>query len=183
MKDPSNIRAERHSSLNRRHFLRGLGTCMALPAFESLMPSVVAAADDLARRVATTATGAPLRSAFVFFPNGAIPKHWRPEGGQSDFAFNSTLQPLDKVRQQVQVMGGLDHLNADGSKDGAGDHARGNGVFLTGVRLNKSATDIRCGISIDQVIANQVGHLTRLPSLEVTCDRKRQSSGCDSGYS
>ncbi|MGY8688868.1 MAG: DUF1552 domain-containing protein [Verrucomicrobiales bacterium] len=164
--------------------MRGLGTCIALPAFESLLPtSHLAAAEDVARRLATTATGAPLRSAFVFFPNGAIPKHWWPEGGPSDFTLNQTLQPLEQIRQKVQIMRGLDHKNAEGGKDGGGDHARGNGVFLTGVRWNKNATDVQCGISIDQVIANQVGHLTHLPSLEVTCDQNRQSSGCDSGYS
>ena len=67
--------------------------------------------------------------------------------------------------------------------DGAGDHARGNGTFLTGVRLKKSATDIRAGVSIDQVIARQVGHLTRFPSLELACDAVRKSGACDSGYS
>ena len=55
-------------------------------------------------------------------------------------------------------------------------------MFLTGVRLNKSATDIRAGISIDQTIANQVGHLTRFPSLELTCDTDRRAGNCDSGY-
>ncbi len=168
----------------RRQFLRGLGTCIALPAFESLLPnSRLWAAGEAALPLATTATGAPLRTAFVFFPNGAIPRHWWPEGEGSDFVFKETLKPLENVRGKVQVMGGLDHVNAEGGRDGAGDHARGNGVFLTGVRLNKSATDVRAGISIDQVIANHVGHQTRLPSLELTCDRKRQSSGCDSGYS
>jgi hypothetical protein len=53
---------------------------------------------------------------------------------------------------------------------------------LTGVRLNKSATEIRAGISIDQVMAGQVGHLTRFPSLELTCDVERRSGSCDSGY-
>ncbi len=61
--------------------------------------------------------------------------------------------------------------------------ARGNGTFLTGVRLKKSATDIRAGVSIDQVIARRVGSLTRLPSLELACDTGRKSGACDSGYS
>ena len=87
------------------------------------------------------------------------------------------------MRRHVQVLGGLDHANAKAGNDGAGDHARGNGVFLTGVRINKSATDVRAGVSIDQVIAKQIGHLTRFPSLELTCDANRQAVGCDSGYS
>jgi hypothetical protein len=82
----------------------------------------------------------------------------------------------------VQVLGGLDHREAEPGPDGAGDHARGNGVFLTGVRLKKSATDIRAGMSIDQAIAREVGHLTRFSSLELTCDTGRGSGSCDSGY-
>jgi hypothetical protein len=170
-----------HSAINRRHFLRGLGACVALPAFASLLPARAWASGG--PRLATTATGAPLRTAFVFFPNGAIPARWWPEGGETGFRLNSTLAPLEPLRRHVQVLGGLDHANARGGADGAGDHARGNGVFLTGVRLNKSATDVRAGISIDQVIARQVGHLTRFPSLELTCDATRPSAGCDSGYS
>ena len=158
---------------------------MALPAFESLRPFKLLAAESgsAAGKLAATATGAPLRTAFVFFPNGAIPSAWWPGAEQPDFALSDTLQPLERSRELVQVLGGLDHTCANGGPDGAGDHARGNGVFLTGVRLKKSATDIHAGVSIDQMIAKQVGHLTRLPSLELTCDNLRKSASCDSNYS
>ena len=179
---PDSFTAEQHTqAMNRRHFLRGLGACIALPSLASLVPSRLLAA-QAAKGLATTATGAPLRTAFVYFPNGAIPASWWPEGGGSDFRFGPTLEPLAALKNQLQVVSGLDHANAKGGKDGAGDHARGNGVFLTGVRLNKSATEIRAGISIDQVMAGQVGHLTRFPSLELTCDVERRSGSCDSGY-
>jgi hypothetical protein len=167
-------------NLDRRHFLRGVGACVALPLFESLRPSGLLAAP--ADKLAVTATGAPLRAAFIFFPNGAIPSAWWPEGKGTDFKFSRTLQPLEKSKQFVQILGGLDHKTADPGPDGAGDHARGGGTFLTGVRLNKSATNIRAGISIDQAIARQIGHLTRFPSLELTCDGERRSGACDSGY-
>ncbi|HEY3757488.1 MAG TPA: DUF1552 domain-containing protein [Opitutaceae bacterium] len=176
----------RAAALSRRSFLRGVGTLVSLPAFGSLLTRKVSAAELVDAQLATTPTGAPLRTAFVFFPNGAIPKHWWPTGGAlspADFAFGATLSPLEPVRQHIQVLGGLAHRNAIGGVDGGGDHARGNGVFLTGVRLNKSATDIRAGISIDQVIANHVGHVTRFPSLELSCDATRKSADCDSGYS
>jgi len=84
---------------------------------------------------------------------------------------------------KIQVMGGLEDRSAQPGEDGAGDHARANGTFLTGVRLKKSATDLRAGVSIDQVIAREVGHLTRFPSLELTCETERPSGICDSGYS
>src|SRR5262249_39249439 len=50
------------------------------------------------------------------------------------------------------------------------------------VRLNKSATKVRAGVSIDQVMSQEIGHLTRFPSLELTCDAIRKSGACDSGY-
>lgn len=170
-----------HRALHRRHFLRGVGAAIALPAFESLGASRLLAAES-APRLATTATGAPLRTAFVFFPNGAIPNTWWPQAEGRDFEFSRTLKPLEPLKDFVQVMGGLDHQNAEPGPDGAGDHARGGGTFLTGVRLKKSATDIRAGVSIDQILARELAQLTRLPSLELTCDAVRKSGACDSGY-
>src|SRR5881396_2636304 len=179
------IAAQRFASLSRRHFLRGLGACLALPAFETLRPFGVFAADaNAAGPLALAPTGAPLRMAFVYFPNGAIPGNWWPTGEGKDFELNKTLQPLEKVRDRLQVISGLDHVNATPGPDGAGDHARASGTFLTGVRVKKTAgADIQAGISIDQVAANQIGHLTRFPSLELTCDAVRKSGNCDSGYS
>ena len=175
---------QRHASFSRRHFLRGLGACIAVPAFESFLPAkLLAAAAATEGTLATTATGAPLRTAFVYFPNGAIPDAWWPANEGKDFPLSRTLQPLAATQKQIQVIGGLDHLNATAGMDGGGDHARANGTFLTGVRMKKSATDIRAGISIDQAIARQVGHLTRFPSLELTCDAGRNTGACDSGYS
>src|SRR5688572_13493042 len=174
------LAAERRASLSRRHFLRGLGACMALPAFESLRPFRV-----LGAPAGAAAKSAPVRMAFVYVPNGTIPSAWWPEGGGGkDFELSRSLQPLEKVRNQLQVISGLDDLNADPGPDGAGDHARAGGTFLTGVRVKKTAgSDIYAGASIDQVVAQQIGHLTRFPSLELTCDNVRKSGNCDSGYS
>ncbi len=169
------------TGFSRRHFLRGLGAAIALPAFSSLVPPSLAAATSA--KLAVTPTGAPLRTAFLYFPNGAIPAAWWPAKEGTDFQLSKTLQPLADLRQHLQVVGGLDDHSADGREDGGGDHARANGTFLTGVRLKKSATDIRAGISIDQVFARQIGHLTRFSSLELTCESERPSGACDTGYS
>ena len=183
------MNAERNGStssvpqdLNRRHFLRGLGASIALPAFASLGSPRLVAADGIGG-LATTASGTPLRSAFIYFPNGAIPAAWWPDGGGADFTFKKTLQPIEPLKGLVQVLGEINHKTAEGGADGGGDHARANGTFLTGVRLKKSATDVRAGISIDQVMARQLGHLTRFASLELACDSGRKSGACDSGYS
>ena len=171
--------------LNRRQFLRGLGACIALPSFESLLSSRASAVEaDPALRLATTATGAPLRMGFVYFPNGAIQSAWWPKGEGTDFELAATMQPLAPIKDHLQILGGMDHVNATPGPDGAGDHARASGTFLTGVRVKKTAgSDIHAGVSIDQLVARQVGHLTRFASLELTCDAVRKAGNCDSGYS
>jgi hypothetical protein len=166
---------ERHQSLSRRQVLRGLGACITLPTLLSASPAF---AKSLARNAA------PARMAFVYVPNGAIPAAWWPAGdGGADFELSPTLAPLAHVRRQIQVISGLTDVSAESGADGAGDHARAGGTFLTGVRIKKTAgSDIKAGISIDQVIANQIGHRTRFASLELTCDVVRKSGECDSGY-
>jgi len=177
----TSLAAERWHSLNRRRFLRGLGACLALPTLHSLRLGAAPAASS---SVATTASGTPLRMAFVYFPNGAIQPNWWPQGTGANFELAATMQPLSRVKHQLQVLGGLDHVNATPGPDGAGDHARASGTFLTGVRVRKTAgADIQAGVSIDQIVARQLGHLTRFPSLELTCDSVRKSGSCDSGYS
>lgn len=171
--------------LSRRNFLRGVGVCVALPAFESLLPRAVrAAVSDAVAPMATTATGAPVRMAFVYFPNGSNQHKWWPTGEGSDWQLGPTMAPLASLKQKLQVLSGMDDVSANPEADGAGDHARANGTFLTAVRLRKTAgADIQAGISIDQVAAERIGHLTRFPSLELSCEPVRKSGLCDSGYS
>jgi len=182
---PEQLAAQRHFSLNRRRFLRGLGACLALPTLGSLRPftSTASAAETVAAGGATAA-GSPLRMAFVYFPNGAIQDAWWPKNQGEGLQLAETMQPLDGLKHRLQVIGGLDHVHATPGPDGAGDHARASGTFLTGVRVRKTAgADINAGVSIDQMVARSIGHLTRFPSLELTCDAVRKSGNCDSGYS
>lgn len=171
-------------TLSRRQLLRGLGACVALPALESLRP-FQSMASGLEPGPGVSTTGAPIRMAFMEFANGALPQHWWPQGEPGrEFQLNRTMQPLEPVKSKIQIIGGLDHRNATPGPDGAGDHGRAGGTFLTGVRVRKTqGADIRAGVSIDQVAANQIGRLTRFPSLEITSDIVRQTGDCDSGYS
>ena len=174
------ILAERRAALSRRRFLRGVGACLSLPAFESLLLNGPRAA------VAAGGTSVPKRLAFVYIPNGVIQPTWWPEPGASekDFTLKQTMKPLERLKGQIQVISGLDQVNSTAGPDGPGDHARASGTFLTGVRVRKTAgANIHAGVSVDQVVAGQVGHLTRFPSLELTCDAVRRSGNCDSGYS
>ena len=126
---------------------------------------------------------APLRIAFMTFPNGCNLDRWWPTGEGAAFQLNQTMASLESVKHKLQIISGLDHLNAEPGPDGAGDHARANATLLTGVRARKTAgADIHLGVSVDQVAAQHVGHHTRFPSLELTSDPDRQAKGCDSGY-
>ncbi len=178
-----NLAAERRWSLSRRHFLRGLGACVALPALPSLRRLVHAA--EVAPSIdAAAAAGTPRRMAFVTIPNGVNLDHWWPKGEGKEFELAATMEPLAALKNQIQVISGLDHINATAGSDGAGDHARASASLLTGCRAKKTAgADIRVGPSIDQAAAQHVGHLTRFGSLELTCDNVRSSGNCDSGYS
>jgi hypothetical protein len=177
MKKSHNQNPGQFTNMNRRRFLRGLGACVALPAFASFEPVRALAAPSVV-------TKAPVRMAFLYVPNGIIPSAWWPEETGSNFSLPTTLQPLEKMRDKFQLISGLQDLSANPGADGAGDHARAGGTFLTGVRIKKTAgSDIHAGVSIDQVAAQRIGHLTRFPSLELSCDAVRKAGDCDSGYS
>ncbi|MCF6314121.1 MAG: DUF1552 domain-containing protein [Verrucomicrobiales bacterium] len=169
--------------LNRRHFLRGLGVSVALPSFEAMLPSKAAAAASVKGK-AVTASGMPLRMAFLYKPNGVNVDKWKPTGTGADYQLNATQKPFAKFKKDIHLISKLEHKNGTSGGDGGGDHARANASFLTGARPFKTAgADIKLGISVDQVVANEIRQLTRFPSLEMSCDGVRKSGVCDSGYS
>ncbi|MEO7413083.1 MAG: DUF1552 domain-containing protein [Opitutaceae bacterium] len=172
------------AALNRRRFLRNFGLCMALPALESFAPKkLLGATAGGPRLAATTETGAPLRTAFLYFPNGAIPSYWWPAATGKDFALNRTMAPLAAVKDKLQVLGGLSVVAANSGSDGGGDHARANGTFLTNVRIKKTnGADFYAGVSADQIMAQQIGLLTPFRSLELSCDTILNIGGCDTDY-
>lgn len=170
-----------HHNSNRRRFLKAVGISMALPAMEAFP---LASASTTQRSNGQQDSNAPLRTAFVYLPNGAQQDSWFPSGSGNNFELSPTMKPLESVKQQIQVIEGLDHQHAEAGPDGAGDHARAIATFLTGMRARKtSSSNIYLGQSIDQLIADKVGRNTKFSSLELTCDSIRQSGRCDSGYS
>lgn len=165
----------------RRAFLKGLGTTLALPWLEAMAPRLPLRAAPAPNG---SPAGPPLRMAFVYVPNGANMADWKPRREGNDFDLPYILEPLKAARADVQVLTGLAHDKAFPNGDGAGDHARASATFLTGCQARKTAgADIQVGISVDQVAALRIGRQTRLPSLELSCDRARQAGACDSGYS
>lgn len=161
--------------LSRRTMLRGLGCAMGLPLLEAMLPG---------RALAAGAAKPPVRMAFVSTPNGMIMDAWRPVGEGAAFEFGPTMQPLAELKSHVTVFSGLAQENGFAKGDGAGDHARSSASLLTGAHpVKTSGANIRVGQSVDQAAAERVGHLTRLPSLEIGIERGRDAGSCDSGYS
>lgn len=159
--------------MNRRTVLRGAGATLALPFLDAMRPA--AAAIESTR---------PVRSAFVFFPNGAIMPQWKPSGVGERFQFSESLKPLEPFRDDLFIASGLAQDAARSHGDGGGDHARNASTFLTCAHpVKTNGADIFVGRSIDQEIAAVVGDQTRLPSLELGLDRSQHSGRCDSGYS
>lgn len=165
-------------TLSRRTVLRGLGTTVALPFLEAMLPR------GLGLRAATPALEAPRRLAFFYVPNGIHMETWSPAAEGSNFELPATLEPLQPVKNQLLVLSGLTADKARPNGDGPGDHARAASAFLTGAQPRKThGADIHVGVSVDQVAAEVAGRNTRLPSLELGCDRGAQAGNCDSGYS
>ena len=160
-------------ALPRRTFLRGLGTAVALPLLDSMVPAL---ARGQSRK-------GPVRMAFVYVPNGIDMRHWNPsyEGALDELP--PTLAPLAAHKADITLLGNLTHNTGRALLDGAGDHGRCSGSYLTGVQVKKSVSDIRASVSCDQLVANQIGSQTRFPSLEVGLEDARQAGDCDSGYS
>jgi hypothetical protein len=170
--------------ISRRTVLRGVGSAIALPLLDAMLPPAVGS--RFARAVAATEAGskAPNRMAFLYVPNGQHMPDWTPEKVGPDFDLRPILQPLEKVRSEITVLSGLAQDGARAHQDGPGDHARALASFLTGCHPRKThGADIKAGVSVDQVAAARVGSRTRLASLELGCDAGAQAGNCDSGYS
>jgi hypothetical protein len=160
--------------------LRGIGAAIALPLLDAMIPSSLSAAVSRAGGPAAP----PVRMAMFFLPNGMNMSQFLPAETGSDFKLTPTLQPLEKVKNDITVLSGLCLNGARAQGDGGGDHARSAAAFLTGCHPVKTAgADIHNGISVDQVAANKIGSESRLPSLELGLDRGQVAGECDSGYS
>jgi hypothetical protein len=162
--------------LSRRTVLKGLGTAMALPLLEAMLPTFSVAGQVKKKP--------PRRMAFFYVPNGKHMADWTPKTVGSDFQMPWILEPLKPVKDQLLVLTGLTLDKARPNGDGPGDHARAMASFLTGRQAKKThGADIRIGISVDQIAAQKIGKNTKFPSLELGCDRGMNSGNCDSGYS
>ena len=159
--------------------LRGIGVSLSLPWLEAMGP-LTAWAENVAP---------PRRSRPIAWPSSTSPtaRTW-PTGRRSRRGPTSSCRRSSNrspaVKDELLVLTGLTADKARPHGDGGGDHARALAAFLTGAQPRKTdGTDIRAGISVDQVAAARVGEQTRLPSLEIGCEPGAMAGNCDSGYS
>ncbi len=158
-------------SLSRRTVLRGIGTTIALPFLDAMIPAFAAAP-------------APVRRfGVIYHPNGIIYDKWLPTGTGANYELSPTLKALEPFKKDVLVITGLASDQAEALGDGGGDHSRACGSFLTGVHVKKSDSIVENAISMDQIAAKAFEKDTQLSSLQMTADENSLLGSCDLGYS
>jgi Protein of unknown function (DUF1552) len=153
-----------HHYLSRRTFLRGIGVTMALPWLESFN---VWGDESVA---SPPASEAPVRLAVLFAGNGFHSKEWWAWGNGKQMELGKVLTPLNNFREKMLFVRGL--FNAEALKGNI--HSSQTGNLLSGAPL-ASGGEIRSGTSIDQLLAQQYGHSTRVPSLVLGCEKSNPS--------
>jgi len=166
-------------ALPRRTILRGLGATLALPLLDGMVPALTA--------FGRTAANPVRRFGIVYLPNGVVINKWTPHTEGTGFEFSQILKPLEPFRNQLTVISGLTQ-NRDGetSKSGA-VHGRCATKFLTGTipkPFGQEGNDFHAQISVDQLMAAEIGKDTQLASLELSLESGDVGAGtCDGGFS
>ena len=156
---------------SRRTFLRGLGVTMALPWMES-----VPVWGDRAAAAVKDGSQAPVRLAVLFSGNGFRSNEWWARGEGKQMELGQVLTPLADFREKLLFVRGL--YNEEALKGNI--HSSQTGNLLSGAPL-ASGGEIRSGTSIDQVVAQQYGYSTKVPSLVLGCERS--NPGIHKNYS
>ncbi|HXJ76332.1 MAG TPA: DUF1552 domain-containing protein, partial [Candidatus Dormibacteraeota bacterium] len=145
---------------SRRRFLRGVGVAMALPWLESVPVWGTEPARD-------GAPGPfPKRFAALFMGNGINAKHWWAKGAGAAMELGKSLQPMAGLKAKMNFITGLFNKHATG----VGIHPGQTGNILSGASLQRGAV-LKGGVSMDQVLANQLGQETVQPSMVLGCEQ------------
>ncbi len=150
----------RPSAASRRRVLRGTGVTLGLPWLQSISRATDQSADEQA------AAAPPQRLAVLFMACGINGDHWWAKAGDDALELGPTLTPLEPFQDRLNVINGLYNRNATG----VGIHPGQTGNILSGASLQKGA-ELRGGISVDQVLANNLGQETVQPSLVLGCEQ------------
>jgi hypothetical protein len=163
--------------LPRRTFLRGVGSVLALPMLDAMVPPLLRAQAP-----------PPTRLAILYFPNGVQVETWNITSptpiAPLPATLPRTLAPLTNYRNDITVLSGLTVDGGRAHGDGPGDHGRAGASYLTGAHPKKTfGKDLQAGVSMDQYAATRIGSATRFASLELGCEEGIQGGNCDNGYS
>jgi hypothetical protein len=164
--------------LSRRTVLRGAGATLALPLLDAMVPAATALAQ-------TAATPKP-RFVGLFVPHGAAPGYWVPEKeGALPAELPFIWKPLEPFRDQTVVLSGLHSRSAEPPPGVTGADHWVAAAFLCAVKPKKTAgADVEAGTTIDQIIAQQIGRDSLMPSMQLAVeDPGANSSNCGEGYS
>ena len=157
--------------LHRRTFLRGLGTALALPMLDAMVPALAATPRS------------PFRFGAVYMPNGVYPQLWHPQTTGAGFAFQRIMRPLEPYRSHLLT---ISQMKApDGNKDNGGIHMGASAAFLNGmgpIGKNGDFNLIESRKTVDQYIADAVAEDTPLRSLEVGTEDMGTAAGACDGY-
>src|SRR3954468_13167070 len=163
--------------LSRRTVLRGMGTTLALPLLDAMIPAATA--------LAQTAAAPKPRFVGCFVPHGMAPGYWVPEkvGDNPDFPFN--WKPLEPFRERVTILSGLHSRSAEPPPGATGADHWVAAAFLCANKPRKTAgADVYAGKTIDQIIAERIGGENLMPSMQLAVeDPGSNSSNCGEGYS
>jgi len=158
-------------ALPRRTFLRGVGTALALPLLDAMVPSMTALAASPA---------APVRRlGFVYVPMGSVIGQWTPAQTGRIIELSPTLNALMPVLDQITILSNTELKNAYSP----GNHATANAAFLSAAKAKLTeGSDYHLGTTVDQIAAQQIGKDQRLPSLELAMDLLTTVGNCDNGF-
>jgi hypothetical protein len=160
-------------ALSRRTALKALGAALPLPFLDAMVPALTALEQSAAQP--------RLRFGAVYTPNGVIPSQWFPTGVGRDFQFSPSLLPLERFRNDLTIISGLDSVPPPPPGETQyNNHADASTRFLTDVTPSRS---LRAGVSIDQLAARVLSKDTVLPSLELALESVDSGSSCDFGRS
>jgi hypothetical protein len=147
------------SHLSRRTFLRGAGVIMSLPWLESLPVWGSVAKAEASQEI-------PKRFAVLFWGNGVNPNHWWAKGSGPEMELSKSLEPLEPLKTKINLISGLFNKSATG----VGIHPGQTGNLLSGAQLQKGA-ELKGGISMDQVLANEIGQESVQPCMVLGCEQ------------
>jgi hypothetical protein len=171
--------------LSRRTVLQGMGVSLALPFLDAMAPAQTPVSKTAAAPRTRLACIEMVHGAAGSTVDGSNKHYWSPEKEGADFDFTQTLKPLEPFREYITIVSDTDLQPAGAwapAEEGA-DHFRSTAAYLTAAHPKMTeGADIHCGISIDQMYAQQFGQDTPLPSIQLAIESVDGSGACDYGY-